>query len=104
MAHHVEQSMRINLPASKVWAVLSDFGSMERFQDNVLSSPILAGPQSGIGTKRKCNFYDNSSVVEEIVEYQEGQGFKMALSEYAMPLKSLLADMKVVAVDDSRCD
>lgn len=104
MAHHVEQTMRIKLPAAKVWEVLADFGSIERFQEKVLSSPILAGTQSGVGTKRKCNFYDNSSVIEEIVEYQEGQGFKIELSEYAMPLKSLMAEMKVVSVDADTCD
>ena len=72
MAHHVEVKMRVNIPAMKVWEVLGDFSSIERFSTAVEKSPILDGISSGLGTKRKCDFYDGSSVIEEIIDYQEG--------------------------------
>lgn len=104
MPHHVTHTLRINVPASTVWEVLGDFSSVERFSSNVASSPILPGIQTGLGTKRKCDFYDNSSVVEEIVGYEEGKRFDVVLTEYAMPLKSLHATMGVSAVNNTTSD
>ena len=104
MAHHVEVKMRVNIPAMKVWEVLGDFSSIERFSTAVEKSPILDGISSGLGTKRKCDFYDGSSVIEEIIDYQEGKSFKVELTEYSMPLKSLFAEMKVEEVDATASD
>ena len=104
MAHHVEYKMRVNIPSKKVWEVLEDFSSVERFSDAVETSPLLDGKSSGLGTKRKCTFYDGSSIVEEIVDYEEGKSLKMEVSEYSMPLKSLHAVMKVEAVDAKTSD
>ena len=104
MAHHVENTVRFNVPAKKVWEVLNDFGGIEKFSPTVESSPIVNGKDSGLGAKRHCTFYDGSSVVEEIVEYQEGQSITIALSEYSMPLKSAIANMKVASVDANTSD
>jgi len=104
MAHHVEHKMRVNIPAPKVWEVLRDFSSIERFSVNVEKSPLLDGVSAGLGTKRKCDFYDKTSVIEEIIEFDEGKGFRVRLTEYSMPLKSLHASMKVEAVDANSSD
>tara|TARA_R110002167_G_scaffold84867_1_gene230451 strand:+ start:1628 stop:2134 length:507 start_codon:yes stop_codon:yes gene_type:complete len=104
MAHHIEKTQRVKVSANKVWDVLKDFGSIERTNTSIETSPILPGVKSGIGTKRKCNFYDNSSVVEEIIEYQEGDSFKMILSEFSMPLKSMYAELKVEKINENTCD
>lgn len=104
MAHHVENKMRVNVPANKVWEVLEDFSSVEKYAFSVDKSPLLEGKSSGLGTKRKCDFYDGTSVVEEIIGYQKGKGFKVELSEYSMPVKSLVAGMKVEEVDAKTSD
>jgi hypothetical protein len=103
MGHQVKQTIRARLPASKVWLVLSDFSSIEKTSISVEKSPLLAGAASGMGTKRKCYFHDGSTVVEEIIDYEEGRRFKIRLSEYSMPLKSLVAEMEVVEVDEETC-
>jgi carbon monoxide dehydrogenase subunit G len=104
MAHHVETTLRVNAPAEKVWETLRDFSSIERFSSNVESSPIIGEVASGLGTKRTCTFYDKSTVVEEIVEYAEGQSLDIELSEFSMPLKCMRAQMKVTPVDGARSD
>ncbi len=101
MAQHVEQKMRVNVPASKIWEVLDDFSSIERFSPTVKKSPLLDGQPSGLGTKRLCEFHDGTSVVEEIIQYDKGEGFKVELTEYALPLKSLIAEMRVKKVDSN---
>jgi hypothetical protein len=104
MSHHVEQEIRINAPASKVWEVLGDFASVEHFSTGVDRSPLLPGKTEGVGTKRICYFYDKTSVVEEITRFEDGKSFDVVLTEYSMPLKSLHATMGVRAVSNTTSD
>jgi len=99
MAHHTEKTIKVNVPAAKIWQVLEDFSSVEKFATTIKSSPIIGDISSGLGTKRLCTFNDGSSLVEEIIEFQEGQGFKMVLSEFSLPLKSMYAEMSVKEID-----
>jgi hypothetical protein len=75
MPHHIKHTMRVDVSSGKIWDVLQDFSSIERTSHAVESSPIISNIKSGIGTKRKCYFYDKKSVVEEIIRYSEGRGF-----------------------------
>jgi len=104
MPHYIELTKRVKLPADQIWRVLKDFDSIERTSHAVEKSPLLKGNVSGVGTKRKCYFYDGKSVVEEITEYHEGESFKIVLSEYSMPLKSIEAQMMVKKVGNNVCD
>jgi carbon monoxide dehydrogenase subunit G len=104
MAHHVESTVRVNAPAEKVWETLRDFSSVERFSSKVESSPIVGEVPAGLGTKRVCTFYDKSTVLEEIVGYQEGESLDIELSEFSMPLESMRAQMRVTPVDDATSD
>jgi hypothetical protein len=102
MSLYVEQKIDVNVPVSQIWDVLKDFSSIQNFSATVDKSPLLQGPTSGLGTRRKCYFYDNTSVVEEIVDYQEGQGFRFIASEFSLPLKSLEGWMGVTSIDEQR--
>lgn len=104
MAHHTENSIKVNLPAEKIWNILADFSSVEKFAATIKTSPIVGDTTSGLGAKRKCTFNDGSSLVEEINEYKEGQGYKMELSEHSLPLKEMQANMSVKAIDENSCE
>lgn len=104
MAHHTEATLKVKVPKHKIWKVLEDFSSVEKFAATIKSSPIIGDVNSGVGAKRLCTFNDGSSLVEEIIDIQEGQGFKMTLSEYSLPLKSMLAEMKVTEIDADSCE
>ncbi|MBW3695104.1 SRPBCC family protein [Vibrio sp. T187] len=104
MAHHTEKAIIVNVSAEKVWQVMEDFSSVEKFATTIKSSPIVSDIQSGVGAKRRCTFQDGSSLVEEITEYQPGQGFTMELSEHSLPLKSMVAEMRVTAIDEHRSE
>ncbi len=104
MTHHAETTIRVKAAAETVWETLQDFSSIERFSSKVDTSPVVGEKSGGLGAQRKCTFYDKSTVVEEIVEYEEGKGFRIKLSEYSMPLKSLQATMEVTPIDDTSCE
>jgi hypothetical protein len=101
MAHHCEKTLKVNVPAEQVWQVLEDYSSIEKFAMTIKSSASVNDISSGLGAKRSCTFNDGSSLVEEIIEYQVGQGYKMALSNHSMPLKSMQSEMRVTAIDEN---
>ncbi len=104
MSHHIEQTLNVSIQAQKVWEVLSDYGGIERFAPTVKTSPIIGDKTSGIGAKRRVTLHhDGSSMVEEIVEYYEGEGYKMEVRELSSPLKSMQADLRVKKVDGESC-
>ncbi len=99
MAQHTEKIIKVNVPASKIWEVLKDFSGVENFGAKIKTSPIINDKASGLGSQRKCTFDNGTSLVEEIIEYKEGQGYKMAISESAMPMKSMNTAMWVKEID-----
>ncbi|MBQ4848106.1 SRPBCC family protein [Pseudoalteromonas sp. MMG005] len=101
MTHHTEKSLKVNIPAHKVWQVLADFSGIEKFATTIKSSSIVGNKTSGLGAKRKCTFDNNSSLVEEVIDYQEGQGYRMVISDHSLPLESMYAEMKVKAIDEN---
>ncbi len=101
MAHHCEKTLKVNVPAEKIWQVLENYSSIENFAMTIKSSASVNEISSGLGAKRSCTFNDGSSLVEEIIEYQSGQGYKMDISNHSMPLKSMQAEMKVTAIDEN---
>jgi len=104
MAHHIENTLKVNVPAEKVWQVLEDYSGIEKFAMTIKSSTSVNDISTGLGAKRKCTFNDGSSLVEEITDYQAGQGYSMNISEHSMPLKSMQAAMKVTAIDENNSE
>lgn len=91
----VTQTKNINAPAERVWEIIADFGNVHKYHPIVKSADLLRNKDRGIGAKRRCHFYDNTSLVEEITDWDEGNGFTVDLTEASMPLKQAQASMRV---------
>ncbi len=104
MEHQVNSVVRINASAEKVWAILDDYSAVEKFSFGLDKSRLIGEIESGLGAKRQCVFHDGTSVVEEIVEYKANHSFKVVLTEFTMPLKTMYATLKVEKVTNTRCD
>lgn len=85
----------LNVPAEKVWSVISQFQNVQHFHPLVEKSPMLSQHNEGVGAKRRCEFYDKTSVVEEITHWEEGRSFTVELTEASMPLKKATASLSV---------
>ncbi|MCP5061982.1 MAG: SRPBCC family protein [Ignavibacteriae bacterium] len=99
MAQHTEKTIKVNVPTSKIWKVLKDFSGAENYSVEITTSPIINNVKSGLGAKRKCSFSNGKSLVEEIIEYKEGKGYRMLLSESSMPMKYMKTAMWVKEID-----
>lgn len=101
MTHHTKKTMTVKVPAAKIWNVLKDFGALEHYAMGIKTSAIVGDKTSGLGAKRLCTFHDGSSLVEEIVDYRDGAGYTMRLSDYSLPLKSMVAEINVKKIDEN---
>ncbi len=99
MAQYTEKTIKVNVPKSKIWEVLKDFSGAEKYSVEIATSPIINNIESGLGAKRKCSFTNGTSLVEEIIEYKEGHGYRMILSESSMPMKYMRTAMWVKEID-----
>ncbi len=97
---NVEKTVLINAGISQVWDLVSDMGGVYKYHPLVDKSPVLSESAFGIGAKRRCEFYDGSSVVEEITDLKEGKELNIALSEFSLPLRSANATMKLKKAGD----
>ena len=96
----VEKTVLIKAGISQVWELVSDMGGVYKYHPLVHKSPVLSQNAFGIGATRRCEFYDGSSVVEEITELKEGKELNVTLTEFSMPFKSADAIMRVNKADD----
>ncbi len=79
------------IPASPqaVWALLSDFGSIERWSAAIERSPINPGtPDRGVGAERHCHLYDGNHIQERVVEVVDLQRLGIEVIASSMPLAS----------------
>lgn len=97
---NVEKTVLVNAGIAQVWDIISDVGSVYKYHPLVNKSPQLSKNASGIGSKRRCEFYDGSSVVEEVVGQKEGEELTVKLSEFSLPFKSAEATMRLDKVSD----
>lgn len=96
----VEAKLNSSAPVDQVWNVISDYGNVHFYHPMVKSTPILTDNTKGVGAKRRCEFYNKSSIVEEVTNWDEGRSISVALSEMtSMPLKKANATFRVTPID-----
>lgn len=96
-----KQTIHISASPYKVWDAISDFENVKSFHPLVKDSPLLSSEKRGIGAKRRCEFYDKTSVVEEIIQCSEGRSMTVQLSEMSMPLKKAVVILNISPVGDN---
>lgn len=90
----------INVPAERAWEILSDYQNIQVFHPMVDRVDKLSEAASGLGAKRRCNMYDKSSAVEEVVAWSEGKGYTVIITEATrMPVRDITARMSIEPVD-----
>jgi len=77
----VTRTKNIKASAGDVWNVIVDFGNVHNHNPFVKSADLLQKKDRGIGIKRRCHFYDGTSLVEEIKSWDKGKRFSVDLSE-----------------------
>ncbi|MCO4772474.1 MAG: SRPBCC family protein [Deltaproteobacteria bacterium] len=74
------RSKIVRAPASRVWSVIGDYNNVQVFHPFVESADQMTEADRGVGAARQCNLYNGSSLMERVVEWNEGTSFVVAAS------------------------
>jgi hypothetical protein len=97
-----ERTLDINTSAERVWSVLGKFMHIDEFHPRVSKVDVLSEAAAGVGASRRCHFKDGSSVVERVIDWQDGGSYSVELSEFSLPLKRAVATLGVESLGPER--
>jgi len=84
----ISKEIEINAPKTKVWSVLADIGAVENYNPVVTRSYYTSENKQGVGASRHCDLLPMGSVEEKIIEWDEGESYKIEIFEgKAIPFK-----------------
>lgn len=98
------RTLQVANPIDQVWKVLGDFQSVHRYHPMVARVDKLSDHDRGDGAVRRCHFEDGTSVVETVIDWQDGTRYTVQLSEFSMPLAAATATLQVRAIDDQNSE
>jgi ligand-binding SRPBCC domain-containing protein len=85
----LENSVRIDAPPEKVWAVLASLDALERYDPGVIRSEIVTPSREGQGAARRCDLKPGGWFKERIAEWQPYHSLSFELFECTLPVRRL---------------
>ena len=76
----------ISADIETVWSQIADVTLVENWHPGVARADLLSDSPTGLGATRRCNFYNGTDVVEEIVDLKEHE-FLMEIRDFNGPMK-----------------
>ncbi len=90
----------IEAPVETVWAVLDDFGDIQRWNAGVAASELTSAGPVGAGTTRSCEFVPFGSVNERIDCHEPGARLTVDIYETSkLPISGAVADFNIAPAD-----
>ena len=98
-----ERTLEIDATSDEVWAVLGRFMHIDEFAPEIVSVDALTDGKDGIGSKRRNNFKNGTSLVEEVTEWEPKRRYRVSSSEMSsMPLHEAYSAISVEPTDNGR--
>ena len=93
--------IRIDAPKEKVWAVLADIGGIYRWNPGVTHTYSTSETNEGEGATRHCDLHNPKGYLEErVIDWREGEGFKIDIYETNLPIEWNVVEFSVEADGD----
>jgi hypothetical protein len=101
---HLERTLEIDALPDDVWAVLGNFMHADEFGPELASIDALTKGKDRAGSKRRSNFTNGGSLVEEILEWEPQRRYhRIQLSEMSsMPIDDAYSRMYVEPTESGR--
>ena len=87
-------SVRIDASQEQVWAVLSDLGSIYKWNPGIAHSHTTSDEARGDNAMRQCDLPDGGFLRERAFNWSEGEGFTIEVYETSLPLKESFVDFR----------
>lgn len=96
-----QRILDINATPETVWSEIGRFMHIDEIAPLIRSVDALTEGDDGVGSKRRCNFEDGTSLVEEVIQWQVNQKYRVRLSELtSMPLHESEAEISIKKIND----
>jgi len=100
---HILKKHTINAQPEAVWQLLADYMHDDEFCPLVVSVDALTEGKDGMGSKRRNNFANGTSIVEEVTAWDEGRSMRVLMSEMgAIPMKEAFAEISIEPLPGGR--
>ena len=97
MAHFSTQ-IRINATTEKVWEVLADFGGIYLWNPGMRHSYSTSDSSQGLLATRRCELLSGDDYLDErILEWRDGESFKVEISETNLPFHRSVVEFSIEA-------
>lgn len=83
----LNHQIKINAPAEKAFAVLSNLESVQHYNPGVLSAKYVGDSRNGVGAARECDLGKDGKVRERVTEYKQNEYISMELYQHNWPLE-----------------
>lgn len=92
----VEEKVKINAPASKVWAKAGNYGDLGAFHPAVAKTEITSGTNNTKGAVRLLTLGDGGTVNETLTNYDAaGMSYAYVINESVLPVSNYSAKIMV---------
>jgi ligand-binding SRPBCC domain-containing protein len=85
----LDNSIRIEAPPDRVWAVLASLEALQDYDPGVSRSEIISPAREGLGAARECHLVPGGSYKEKVAEWKPGEALAFELLECTLPVKKL---------------
>ena len=76
---HIEHTIEINAPVDQVWSKISNLADIQNWTKAVTKSHFHTETERGIGAGRTCEVPGFGTLVENVLEWDEGKSFRLSL-------------------------
>lgn len=90
-------SVRIEAPKERVWEVLSDLGSIYKWNPGITHSYTTSEAATGENAMRQCDLPGGGFLRERAFHWSEGEGFTIEIYETSLPMKESFVDFRATA-------
>ncbi len=96
----VTRQIEIDAPTDRVWAVLSDFGGVYKWNPTVTHSSLIEDQGTGVGAQRTCTVAGFGDITERATAWEEGKSMSVDISGAPM-LKRAVGNIAVEGRGDA---
>lgn len=102
-AIEVKESVEINAPAAKVWALVGNYGDLGAWHPAFAKTEITSGENNVVGAKRLLTIKDGGTVNETLTALDnKAMTMTYIITESVLPLRDYTATLKVDAKGDNQ--
>jgi len=97
------RSLEINATPEALWDILGRYMHIDEFAPFVKSVDALTDGEDGVGSIRRNNFENGTTMVEEVIEWQPHRSLRVKGSEFgSLPFREVIATVSLSPLGKSR--